>query len=209
MGGLVQEVNLYRGHEARSAVSAGGRRLFFSAVGAMVAVLVLALAGELYLAGVRADRALVAENLRLHEVKLADFKQTLASPMPDPFLESELARLREARIRIDANLVAIGEQRGLESNGFSTFFGGLARNTLEGLWFRNVEIAAGGSELLLKGQTTEPALVPRLLQTLATEDAFAGRTFRKVTFERREHEGGTLVDFELRSAESEDVDDAG
>lgn len=209
MGGVVQQINLYQGYEARSAVSAVGRRLLFSAVGAMAVVLVLVLVGELYLANVGADRALIAENLRQHQAELEDFKQTLASPIPDPFLESELTRLREARVRIHANLVAIGEQSGLPSNGFSTFFGGLARNTLDGLWFSNVEVAGGGSDLLLKGQTIEPALVPRLLQTLATEKAFEGRTFRKVTFERREGEDGTLVDFELRSAQTGEVDDAG
>jgi hypothetical protein len=205
----VQQVNLYRGYEARSAVSAVGRRLLFSAVGAMAAVLVLALAGELYLAGVNADRALTAGKLHQRQAELEDFKQTLASPVPDPFLESELTRLYEARDRVQANLAAIGEQRGLPRNGFSTFFGGLARNTLDGLWFSNVKVAAGGSDLLLKGQTTEPALVPRLLQTLAVEKAFEGRTFRKVNFERREYEGGTLVDFELRSAQAGEADDAG
>ena len=51
--------------------------------------------------------------------------------------------------------------------------------------------------------------MPRLLQTLAGEQAFAGRSFRKVTFERQESEAGALIDFELRSAQSEEIDDAG
>ena len=63
--------------------------------------------------------------------------------------------------------------------------------------------------MLLKGRTVGPELVPRLLQILAGEQAFAGRSFRKVTFERQESESGALIDFELRSAQSEEIDDAG
>ena len=63
--------------------------------------------------------------------------------------------------------------------------------------------------MVLRGQTTEPALIPRLLQTLAAEKAFSGRTFRNVTFERREESPGAVVDFELRSAQAEEVGDAG
>ena len=63
--------------------------------------------------------------------------------------------------------------------------------------------------MLLKGQALEPELVPQLLQTLAHEPAFSGRSFRKVTFERRDLEVRQVVEFELRSAESGELDDAG
>ena len=125
------------------------------------------------------------------------------------YLQAELVRLRAVRNGLNLNLAAIARQTGARSTGFSAYFGGLARNTLDGLWLSNVALSAGGEEMLLKGQATEPQLVPRLLQTLAHEQAFAGRTFREVSFERREVETGALIDFELRSAQVEEVDDAG
>jgi hypothetical protein len=155
------------------------------------------------------DRALVAENLRHREEELAKYSATFAVPAIDPHLEAELMRLRAVKDGLNTNLMLIARQTGTRSEGFSAYFGGLARNALDGLWFNNVAVSAGGEQMLLKGRAIEPELVPRLLQTLKNEQAFAGRTFRKVTFERQESKSGSLIDFELRSAPSEEVDDAG
>jgi hypothetical protein len=209
MGGLVQQINLYRGHDAKNSANSSVRLLLISGVGALCLVLVLAIAGEIYMSGVAADRALVAENLRHREAELAKFSAKFTVPAIDPHLEAELVRLRAVRDGLNTNLMLIARQTGTRSEGFSAYFGGLARNTLDGLWFNNVAVSAGGEEMLLKGRTLEPELVPRLLQTLAGEQAFAGRSFRKVTFERQELESGALIDFELRSAQSEEIDDAG
>lgn len=209
MGGLVQQINLYRVQDDKGAMDKNVRVLLFSAVGALCLVLVLAVAGEFYVSGVADDRNRVAQNLRKQEAELAKFKASIVTPTIDPFLEAELSRLHEAKNNLHANLMAIARQTETVSEGFSAYFGGLARNTLEGLWFRNVAVSAGGQDMWLKGRTTEPELVPRLLQILAAEQAFAGRTFRKVSFERQDIEAGALVDFELRSAQSGEADDAG
>jgi len=209
VGGLVQQINLYRGHDARSTADAKVRLLVISGVGALCFVLVLAIAGEIYLSGVAEDRALVAENLRHREQELAKYSATFAVPPIDPHLEAELTRLRAVKHGLNTNLMLIARQTGTRSEGFSAYFGGLARNALDGLWFNNVAVSAGGERMLLKGRAIEPELVPRLLQTLRNEQAFAGRTFRKVTFERQESKSGPLINFELRSAQSEEVDDAG
>ena len=209
MGGLVQQINLYRADDPADAASRGAKILLFTGVGSVFLVLMLAVAGEFYLSGVAADRALVAENLRSRQVKLAKFEASLITPELDPFLQAELERLQRVQDRLNKNLIAIARHTGTRSSGFSAYFAGLARNTVDGLWFSNVAVSAGGQEMLLKGQAIEPELVPRLLQTLAAEHAFAGRTFRKVSFERQELDAGTVVDFELRSAQTKGVDDAG
>jgi hypothetical protein len=170
---------------------------------------ILAGGGEIYLHQLSSERALIAQDLSARETELAKFKSTLTPPPLDPHLESELSRLRETRDELNANLAAIVQHTNAASGGFSDYFAGLARNTLDGLWFRNVAVSAGGSQMLLKGQALEPELVPQLLQTLAHEPAFSGRSFRKVTFERRDLEVRQVVEFELRSAESGELDDAG
>jgi len=209
MGGLIQQVNLYRGAGKQGATTAGARLLMFFGIATVCLVLMLVTAGEVYLSGISADRAKVAQERSRREAELAELTARLVRPEVDPFLEAELARLGETKDALHRNLAAIARHAGTHSQGFSAYFGGLARNTLEGLWFRNVALSAGGEEMLLRGQTTEPELVPRLLQTLAVERVFAGRTFRKVSFERRETQAGALIDFELRSAQREEVEDAG
>lgn len=209
MGSLVQQINLYRGHDSADAASGGAKVLLFTGAGSLFLVLVLAVAGEFYLSEVQADRALVAENLRDRQAQLAEFEANLTSPELDPFLQAELERLHRVKNGLNTNLVAIASHAGARSSGFSAYFSGLARNTVDGLWFSNVAVSAGGKEMLLKGHAIEPELVPRLLQTLSAEQAFAGRTFRKVSFERQVSDAGSVVDFELRSAQSEGVDDAG
>ena len=209
MGSLVQQINLYRGQGSTDAASGGTKVLFFAGLGCLFLVLVLAVAGEFYLSEVEADRSLVARNLRDRQAQLAEFEAKLTSPELDPFLQAELERLHRVRNGLNNNLVAIARHTGARSSGFSAYFSGLARNTVEGLWFSNVALSAGGEEMLLKGQAIEPELVPRLLQTLSAEQAFAGRTFRKVSFERQVMDAGSVVDFELRSAQSDGVDDAG
>lgn len=215
MGGLagrtdtLQQVNLYR-HRGATAASAGGtRRLLFAGVGALLLLVALGVGGEVYLYRLEAQRADVAAALHRQQAALAAMQQRIAEAAVDRFLEAELSRLREARARLQVNLGAIARHSARSRTGFSEFFAGLARNTLEGLWLDNVGLSAGGAEMRLKGQAVEPELVPRLLQALSAERAFLGRTFRKVSFERQPRDAGSTVEFELRSAPAQEVGDAG
>ena len=205
----MQQVNLYRGHKSAAGKSDDTRILLYAGLGALCLVVLLAGGTEVYLQQLSSKRAQVAQDLSARKAELAKLKSTLTPPPLDPHLESELARLRGTRDELNANLAAIAQHTNAASGGFSEYFSGLARNTLDGLWFRNVALSAGGSEMLLKGQALEPELVPQLLQTLAGESAFSGRSFRKVTFERRDLEARPVVEFELRSAESMEANDAG
>lgn len=210
MGGLVQQVNLYRGESEAVTVSGSTRALLLAAVAAVVVVLVMAGAGELYLSDVQRQRDAVADKLDAQRAELEQFRQTLSAPAVDPFLESEIVSLRTQQRLLDTNLLMISRARQAGAQDVSDFFAGLARNRLDGLWFDAVGLSAGGSEVLLRGRTTQPALVPRLLQILAGEQAFAGRTFRKVSFLRSDRDDhDSPVEFELRSASSEEVSDAG
>ena len=80
MGGLVQQINLYRGDAQADAAGANARLLLFAGVGALLAVLVLALAGEFYLRGIEADRDAVAAKLRTQQAALARMQETLTAP---------------------------------------------------------------------------------------------------------------------------------
>ncbi len=206
---MTQQVNLYRVAPAATSTSRSTRLLLLAGIVSAVAVLGLAAVGELHLAQVRKQHDATAANLERQRADVARLRGSLVAPPLDPFLESELSALRAQLRVLNANLVAIDRERASASRHFSAFFASLARNHVPGLWFSNVGLSAGGSEVLLKGKTTQPALVPRLLQTLAGEQAFAGRTFRRVTFQREDDGDGAVVGFELRSANAAEDGDAG
>jgi len=209
MGGVTQQVNLYRDRARPARLPAGARLLLFSGFAALLAVVVFAVAGEFYLAGVQAERDTVAKALQQRRQQVENSRQAAVALAPDPHLEAELERLNMTRRHLMSSLVAVGREQSDNRNGFAAFFAGLARNTTDGIWFQRVKLAAGGAEVVLNGQTLEPALVPRFLQTLAVEAAFEGLSFRDVLFERRTAEQDAIVDFELRTATSEADSDAG
>jgi Tfp pilus assembly protein PilN len=209
MGGVTQQVNLYRDQASEAAAGSAARFMLYSGVAAVALVALLAVAGEVYLSRLAQEQSRVTANLQQQESRLASFREKLITPAIDPFLQAELARLAQTKGRMHNNLNAITRHSGSEVPAFSAFFGALARNRVDGLWFDTLGLSAGGAEMLLKGKTKEPALVPQLLQTLADEPAFSGRTFRKVSFRRQSAEGQGTVDFELRSAGSKEAGDAG
>lgn len=205
----MQQIDLYRDRRQQKRTGRAGRLPLFAGIAALGLVGVLAASGEVYLSRLSAERSKVMSDLDRQRAALAGFRETLAAPQIDPHLEAELQRLQASQQRVNASLVALSQQGAAARPAFAEVFIGLARNTVEGLWLNDVGLSGGGAELWLKGRTIEPALVPRLLQRLAVEPAFAGRTFRKVRFERQASKPTDIVDFELRSAGAGRDDDAG
>ncbi len=85
------------------------------------------------------------------------------------------------------------------TTGFADYFEGLARQRVNGMWLTGFKIAKGGTSLELRGATLRPELVPKFLQRLGRESAFAGMsfdTFKMSRDKRHRH----WVDFVLRSA---------
>lgn len=206
---IVQQINLHRPVATGTQLNPGAKVLLFAAVGVFAAVLLLALAGEFYLSGVRADRDVVAQRLQQSQQRLVEAQSRLEPPPVDPFLQAERTRLTEAADGLRKTLDSLAQHRAASGGGFSAIFEGLARNPVDGLWFNKVGLRQGGEHLWLRGQTLEAALVPKLLQTLADEAAFSGRSFRKVSFERQGGEADAVIDFELRSAGEGEQGDAG
>ena len=168
MGGVVQQINLYAGEAAGVGQDTSTRLLLTAGIGAVLVVVILAGIGEFYLADVQARHDAVAAKLAAQRSEFERIKATLVTPGVDPFLESELGALRRQRLELSTNLGAIARLHNPDPDIFSEFFGGLARNPVNGLWFSNVGLAAGGSEVVLKGMTTEPSLAPAGTSTVTT-----------------------------------------
>lgn len=109
--------------------------------------------------------------------------------------QTELARLRAALNAKQQILDRLANESVGNTAGFSAQLTGFARQTLDGLWLTDIELAAGGQELRLAGNTNAPELMPRYLQKLASEESLTGLRFREVRLSRPEE--GRHILFEL------------
>ena len=82
-----------------------------------------------------------------------------------------------------------------DNRPFSSYFEGLARRTLDGLWLQDINISQGGRSIMLTGNTYKAELIPQLIKELKNEPAFRGITFRSatVTDQDSENVNGALV----------------
>lgn len=72
------------------------------------------------------------------------------------------------------------------TKGFIEHISGLARQRIDGLWLTQIRIAGGGTDVALHGTTSKPALLPKYLQRLSAEKAFAGTEFQSLLMERQD-----------------------
>jgi len=72
------------------------------------------------------------------------------------------------------------------TKGFIEHISGLARQRIEGLWLTQIRIAGGGTDVALHGTTSKPALLPKYLQRLSAEKAFAGTEFQSLLMQRQD-----------------------
>ncbi len=84
------------------------------------------------------------------------------------------------------------------SDGFSAFFAGLARQKIEGLWVTGLKITDGGRTITLTGRALDPELVPELVTRLSREPVFSGLKFNALNIERGTGEEPGVA-FELRT----------
>lgn len=110
-------------------------------------------------------------------------------------LIAELKTIRQKKQRVLENLSAQNEHK---SRLFSSYFEGLARRPLDGLWFEEVSIADGGQSISLSGSTYQAELIPKLIASLQNEPAFNGVTFRQASVSQKTPESDTsLLQFSL------------
>ena len=84
------------------------------------------------------------------------------------------------------------------SNGFSSYFAGIARKHIKGMWIRRLELDNGGDVIGIYGSALEPELVPQFLQALSEEESFAGSQFQIFNMQRDE-DNSAAIKFSLRT----------
>lgn len=147
---------------------------------ALLLVVVLLLVASLYSTFKAAD---VSAQLERAELQLKSEKDSLAQTLerlkqgPSPVLVQELAGAKQ---QLDARkevLTMLQSGKLGADKGFSEYFKGFSRLSMEGLWLTGLDIDAGGTEMEIRGRMTNQALLPEYLRRLNREATFQGRSF--------------------------------
>ncbi|MCW8906452.1 MAG: hypothetical protein OQL28_04320 [Sedimenticola sp.] len=193
-----QQINLYQPVFRRQAVT------FSLNVVLGLSLLSLLLMGALYgfaqwqSGNLQQQRAELEARHQELEQRVAEMAQKLPKPTVNKLLERELQQLVDRR-RAGADLLNMLQTR-IESNpeGFSGYVEGLARQSGPEVWLTRIQVADAGATLLLAGKTLQPEAVPRLLQQLQSEAAFAGKSFQVMELVRLD-EFDPALEFKLQT----------
>jgi len=90
------------------------------------------------------------------------------------------------------------------TKGFIEHVSGLARQRIEGLWLTQIRIAGGGTNVSLQGTTSKAKLLPKYLQRLSAEKAFAGTEFQSLVMTREENKKQWL-NFSLQNKKTDEA----
>ncbi len=184
----LQQVNLYHPmfHKQEVPFSA-------ATMGILLAILIFAyfityVVTWVQLQGIDGQLQAARERQATMESNIAMLSEQAPTAETDNELVRKLERLRKQRdLRKEAMVILEGSMMQKQTE-FSSFFTGLARQHIDGLWLQRIHILSGGDELELGGGVTHPELVPQLLGKLSGEEAFRGHIFEVLSLQRGEQE---------------------
>ena len=156
--------------------------------------------------------------LQQHQMKLALSQQKQKSAMSSlQKIQTELSlRKKDATLAkriVDRTKELSSKQKVLNilsrdefgnTKGFIEHVSGLARQRIEGLWLTKIRIASGGTNVSLTGTTNQPSLLPKYLQRLSAEKAFAGTEFESLLMARQAKKKQWL-NFSLQNIKAEEA----
>jgi hypothetical protein len=134
--------------------------------------------------------------------RVAKLREQLPNREPSLTLQQRLEQLAAQRKASQDVLTKLNEEMQQTAIPFSSYFTGLARQDMNGLWLSSIRIGAAGEELQLGGGVSRPELVPKFLAKLSAEAAFQGRTFQVLQLNRQEQE--PYIEFSLLTSAGEE-----
>ncbi|WP_197474966.1 PilN domain-containing protein, partial [Oleiphilus sp. HI0079] len=92
-----------------------------------------------------------------------------------------------------------------DTQGFSSYMVGLARQTNQQLWLTRINVAESGASMALEGVAVSGKQVPAYLERLKQEPVFVGRNF--TTFDLKQDEkNASRIHFQLQAVPKETVE---
>lgn len=210
MGSMIQQINfLSSSLKPKKQPFSAFTMLIMTAIAVMVMVLFSLYAYKQTL-DLQANLDALTAQKEAMQTRLDRAKETLKPREKNQLLSAEQLKL-EGNLHAARRLAALMRtELGSQGKPYSAYFRGLAESTLQGLWLKQLAISHGGQNLNLSGETLQPELLPRLLQTLSSQEVFKGQNFNNVLMSREQEEGSRKILFELKT-ESKEVEqnDAG
>jgi type II secretory pathway pseudopilin PulG len=146
----------------------------------------------------RSSESALRNQLASLENQVAALQLQIPEPKPDPALIAEADRQQRAVEELRRLLDAASGDEVVQRHGFSPYFEGLARQTRDDVWLREIRLQHGGRELELAGSALVSESVPKLVQALAAEQAFKAILFSDFVVRRPQQQTGQ-VNFTLRT----------
>lgn len=206
---MSQQINLYQENFRRQKKSFSTRALLQASAAVTTGVLLLAGLNLWQTWRMKQELTRVEQS---HSVALTRLEQTLREHPPrsgNPELSVQVAQL-EDMIKASARTQEILQRDMFRDNqGYSVYLAALARQTVAGVRLTDIEIPGAGRQLVLRGRTTQEAMVLRYLQRLSTEQVLAGMEFPRFNLTRPEgeapksgkaHPPADYLEFEINTA---------
>mgnify|MGYP000026477946 CR=1 FL=1 len=126
-------------------------------------------------------------NQQLEQLSLLNGEATMNS------LQADVASLEAELATRQSTMTSIKEEGAANSQGFSMYLEGLARQHFGGLWLTAIELTQGGGNIGLEGFAGEPEMVPRYVGRLGNEQVFNGTEFDVLEVQRKQ--GAPVLEF--------------
>jgi len=145
------------------------------------------------------------------ELALSDFIASESKPRIDKTLGRRIKNARDS-LALKRRVLSLLEKNKMGYlGGYSSFFEGLARRHVKGLWLKDIKIVGGGEQIVLGGEAVNPKVLPEYLDELKYEEVFVGKRFDVLKFFRSESNSKS-IEFVLatsRDIEKESLFDIG
>lgn len=115
--------------------------------------------------------------------KLDEISRRFGERLQSKELQAQVQKLQQQVAEKERLQRALRSAR-FNTQGFSDYFVAFARQHIPGLWLTGLDITGAAEQLTLAGRSTNPELVPRYLQRLATEQRLNGIEFRSFQMSR-------------------------
>ncbi|OOZ39614.1 hypothetical protein BOW53_10745 [Solemya pervernicosa gill symbiont] len=152
------------------------------------------------------ETKLQALEQRVEQMRAENEKLEKAFPVKQKskLLEKRLEQIRVTQQAKQHALALLNSGYFGNTEGFSAYMEGMARQRIDKLWLSNIAIKRGGEQMQIKGSTYSADLLPRYLQQLAVEKVFKGREFAIFSMTRSTQKSRE-VEFSLQSAAEQEA----
>ncbi|KZY74648.1 hypothetical protein A3742_14050 [Oleiphilus sp. HI0071] len=201
----MQQVNLYT-EEFRPRIVILPLMQMAVLYGVLLSILILI---SVWLSFEQADLDAQLENTRQSLSIQRDAKTSLEAKVAmlrlDDALLRQNKRLKQQIQARKALLETLDSVSVRDTQGFSSYMVGLARQTNQQLWLTRINVAESGASMALEGVAVSGKQVPAYLERLKQEPVFVGRNF--TTFDLKQDEkNASRIHFQLQAVPKETVE---